>query len=151
MFKVKVTVKDNIIKIYLFDITIIWIADPFATKLGLMAHHHKVDCLLKQLDYSVVVKVKVTEEVQNFSKCSSGWYLLICWIFCKQTLYGDVTSWAKVSWKKIGLLSSSSGSQWGLVWSNMTVWTISAELLIFLQQNLIGGYTIISWSALFKN
>ena len=26
-----------------------------------MAHHHKVDCLVKRLDCSVVVKVKVTE------------------------------------------------------------------------------------------
>ena len=29
---------------------IFWTADPFATKLGLMAHHHKVDCLVKRLD-----------------------------------------------------------------------------------------------------
>ena len=28
---------------------------------GLMAHHHKVDCLVKRLDCSVGVKVKVTE------------------------------------------------------------------------------------------
>ena len=40
---------------------IFWAADPFATKLGLMAHHHKLDCLVKRLDCSVVVKVKVTE------------------------------------------------------------------------------------------
>ena len=32
-----------------------------------MAHHHKVDCLVKRLDCSVVVKVKVTEKVQNIS------------------------------------------------------------------------------------
>ena len=32
----------------------------------------------------------------------------------------------------------------------MTVSTISAELLIFLQPNLIVWYIIISWSALFK-
>ena len=36
-----------------------------------MAHHHKVDCLVKSLECSVVVKVKVTEEVQNSSQCSS--------------------------------------------------------------------------------
>ena len=71
--------------------------------------------------------------------------------FCTQTWYGDATSWAKVSCKKIGLLSSSSGSQWGLVWSDMTVSTISAELLIFLKPNLIGLYIIISWSVLCKN
>ena len=47
-------------------------ADPFATKLGLMAHYRKVDCLVKRLDCAVVVKVKVGEKVKNFSKCSSG-------------------------------------------------------------------------------
>ena len=30
-----------------------------------MVHHHKVDCPVKRLDCSVVVKVKVTEKVQN--------------------------------------------------------------------------------------
>ena len=79
-----------------------------------------------------------SQKVQNSSECSSWWYLLSCWTFCNQTWYGDATSWAKVSCKKIGLLSSSSGSQWGLIWSNMTVSTISAELLIFLQPNSIG-------------
>ena len=72
VFKVKVTVTDNIIKICLFNI---WTADPFATKLGLMAHLHKV----KRLDCSVVVKVKITEKIQNSSECSSRWYLLSCW------------------------------------------------------------------------
>ena len=49
---------------------VIWIVDPFATKLGLMVHHHKVDCLVKILDSSVVVQVKVTGKVQNSCKCS---------------------------------------------------------------------------------
>ena len=31
---------------------------------------------------------------------------------CYQTWFDDATSWAKVSCKKIGLLSSSSGSEW---------------------------------------
>ena len=35
-------------------------ADPFASKLGLMAYLHKVNCLVKRLDCSVVVKVKDT-------------------------------------------------------------------------------------------
>ena len=38
--KVKVTVKDNRIK--MFPIYYLKIADLFATKLGVMAHHHKV-------------------------------------------------------------------------------------------------------------
>ena len=97
VFKVKVTVKNNMFKICLFNI---WTADPFASKLGLMAHHHRVDCLVKRLDCSAVVKV--TEKVQNSSECSSGRYLLSCWTFCNQTWYGNASSWARVSWKKIG-------------------------------------------------
>ena len=116
-----------------------------------MAHHQKLDCPVKRLDCSVVVKVQVTKKVQNSSECSSGRYLPSCRTFCNQTWYGDATSWAKVSCKKIGLLSSSSGSQWGLIWSDMTVSTISAELLIFLQPHLISWYVIVSWSALCKN
>ena len=94
-----------------------------------MVHHNKVDCLVKKLDCSVVVKV--TEKVQNSSEYSSRRYALSCWTFCNQTWYGDATSWAKVSCKKIGLLSSSSGSQWRLILSDMTVSTIAAEQLIF--------------------
>ena len=112
--------------------------------------HHKVDCLVKRLDCFVVVQLKVTGKVQNSSECSSGQYLLSFWTFCNQTWYDDATSWAKVSCKKIGLLSSNSGSLWGLIWSNMTISTISAALLIFLQPNLIGCYIIISWSVLCK-
>ena len=48
---------------------IFWTADPFATKLDLMAHHHKLDFLVKRFDYSAVVKVRVTEKVQNCSEC----------------------------------------------------------------------------------
>ena len=103
----------NINRIWLFNV--IWTADPFATEMGLMVHHHKVDCLVKILDCSVVVKVKVTEKVKNSSECSSEWHLLSCWTFCNQTLYGDAASWARVSCKKIGLLSSSSGSYWRLI------------------------------------
>ena len=38
----------------------ITVNDPFATKLGFMAYYHKLDSLVKRLDCSVVVKVKVT-------------------------------------------------------------------------------------------
>ena len=34
-----------------------------------MAHHHKLDFLVKRFDYSAVVKVRVTEKVQNCSEC----------------------------------------------------------------------------------
>ena len=96
-----------------------------------MAPNYELDCLVKRPDCSVVVKVKVTERAQNSSECSSQRYLLNGWTFCNQTWYGNALSWTQVSCKKIDLLSSSSRSQWGLIWSNMTVSNISTELLIF--------------------
>ena len=72
-----------------------WTADPFATKFGLMAHRHKLDRLVKRLNCSVVVKVKVTRKVQNSSGCLSGWYLWNFWNFRNQIWYGDVSSWTR--------------------------------------------------------
>ena len=96
-----------------------------------MAPNYELDCLVKRLDCPVVVKVKVTGRVQNSSECLSERYIFNRLTFCNQTWYGDALSWTQVSCKKIDLLSSSSRSQWGLIWSNMTVSNISPELLIF--------------------
>ena len=57
---------------------VIWTADPFAAKLGLMAHHHTLDCLVKRLDCSVVVKVKVTKGLK--------FYWMVIWIIPPQLL-----------------------------------------------------------------
>ena len=143
--KVMVTVNDHIIKIWLS-----YISSELLILLqrNLVWWHIIISWIVLWKDWIfVVVKVKVTEKVQNSSECSSEWYLLCCWTFCNQTWYGDATSWAKVSCK-IGLLSSSSsGSQRGLIWKKyMTVSTIFAELL-----NLNRWYIIISWSVLCQN
>ena len=101
VFKMKITVKNNIIKIWLPNI----LSEPLILlRLNLVWWYiinHKVDCLVKRLDCSVVVMVKFTEKVQNSSEHSSEWYLLCCWTFCNQTWYGDATSRAKISCKKI--------------------------------------------------
>ena len=47
-------------------------------KLGLMAHYHKLDCLVKRSGCSIVVKGKVTGKVQNSGECSPGLYFLNC-------------------------------------------------------------------------
>ena len=114
IFKVKVTVEDNIIKIWLFDV-LSELLIRLQLNFFLMLHHHKVDCPVKRLDCSVVVQLKVTGKVQNFIECSFGLYLLSCWTFCNQTWYGDGSSWARVLYKEIGLLSSRSRSHWGLM------------------------------------
>ena len=88
---------------------------PFATRLSLMAHHHKLDWLVKILDCCTVFKVKLTAMIQNFNARWSGWYLLNFWTSCNQTWYSDASSWASVSSKKIFLLFSRSRSQWRLI------------------------------------
>ena len=81
VFEAKVTVKDNIIKR--------WLSNMSSELLILLQLNlvwwHIILSLWKKLDWSVVVKVKVTEKVQNSSDCSSGQYLINCWTFCNQT------------------------------------------------------------------
>ena len=61
IFRVKVTVKDHIIKISVFFIISSELL--ILLQLNLMTHHYKLDCLVKRLDCSVVVKVKDTGKV----------------------------------------------------------------------------------------
>ena len=69
VFKVKVTVKNNIIKIRLFKILSELL---ILLQLNLVWWHIIiVGSLVKRVDCSVMVKVKVTEKVQNSSECSS--------------------------------------------------------------------------------
>ena len=74
-----------------------------------------LDSLVKRLDYAVVVKVRVTGKVQNYSECSFWRYLLNCQTFCNQTWYCDASSSARVPSKMVGLLSSRSRSHWQLI------------------------------------
>ena len=67
-----------------------------------------------------------------------------------QVGYGGVLSWDGVSCGKKKGLSSRSRSHWGLIWSKydfllyFTASTISFELPILLQPNLVWWYIIIS-------
>ena len=47
-------------------------------KFGLMAHHHKLGCPVKEIDCCVVLKIKVTAKVRKFIEFLSGPYLLNC-------------------------------------------------------------------------
>ena len=66
---------------------IFWTSYPFATKLGLVAHHHKLDCLVRRFDYSVVVKVKVTGwfkillnvHLDNISSTNEPFVTMVWW------------------------------------------------------------------------
>ena len=76
-----------------------------------MAYYHKPDCLVKRLDCSVVVKVKVTERFKipvnvHLDDGPSAAEPFVS----KLGVVLDVSSWSRVLCKRIGLLSSSSGS-----------------------------------------
>ena len=117
-------------------------AEPSVTKLGMVMQHHGPKWP-KQGDWFAVFKFRVTVRA-GLIKYDCFYH--ICWT---ADHFANKLNWmVLISWSA---MSSSSGSQWGLVWSNMTVSIISAELLIILQTNLIGWYIIISWSALCKN
>ena len=86
IFKVTVTVKACVIKICLLQYFLNYF---LLSDFGLMAHRHKLGCLLKRLHCCVVLKVKVTTKVQNFNDFLSEPYLHNCWTFCNQIWYGD--------------------------------------------------------------
>ena len=68
-------------------------------------------------NWNVLFKVKITAKSQNVNECLSIWYFLNCWTFYHQTWYGDATLWARLSFKKIDLLSPKSRSQLRIIWS----------------------------------
>ena len=63
----------------------------------------------------VVFKVKVPAKFQNVSECLPRWYFLKRWTFYYQTWYDDASLWARLSFKKIGLLSLSLRSQFKII------------------------------------
>ena len=77
VFKVKVTVRNNIIKICFVNILSELL---ILLQLNLVWWHIIIRWIVLWKDWiALVVKVKVTEEVQHSSECSSGQYLLSCW------------------------------------------------------------------------
>ena len=99
IYKVKVTARAHMIKTWQF-LHIFRTADSFATKLGFIVHYHKPECFTEILDCYV----------QNVNECLSTWYLLNCWTVYHQPRCVDASLWARLSFKKIGLLSLRSKS-----------------------------------------
>ena len=77
--------------------------------LGLMVHHPKLECPVK--NWIALYKVKVTMKVWNVNEFMSGWYLWNQSTFCNQTWYGGciIMSW---NVKQLFLLSSRWRPQW---------------------------------------
>ena len=89
--------------------------------------------------------------VQNVNECLSK-YLLNHITFWYQTWYNDAASWARVSSrKKIVCCLQGQGHNKGSFDQNVTLSTMSSELLILQQPNLVWWYMIISQNVLWKN
>ena len=88
---------------------------------------------------------------QNF-KMSMSVCPDIFWIpesFTTKLVYGHTSLWARLSFKKIGLLSSRSRSQSRIIQSKFDF--LISELLILLQVNLVWWHIIIRWIVLWKD
>ena len=70
IFKVKVTTRAHMIKYYSFYYIFLTV-DSLATKLGLMIHHHKPECLVKK-NWITAFRVKVTVKGQSVNVCPDG-------------------------------------------------------------------------------
>ena len=132
VFKVKVTVKDDIIKIWLFNIL-----------------SELLIILQPNLVWLNIIKGGLSCEKIGFLCCGPGqdhrrdsWFqwmftsrlcFLNCWTFYHQTWYGDASSWARLSFKKIGLLSSRSRPQWRIIRSKYNFLIYLPKCLISLQ------------------
>ena len=110
----KVTKRRLISSKYDYSHYIFWTSDPFATRLGLLVSHRKLECPLK--NWITVFKVKVTAKDQNVSEWLCR-YLLIHHTFCYQTWHDDASLWARVSYRKMASLPSRPRSEQGLIWS----------------------------------
>ena len=141
-FKVKVTVKGYIIKIWLFTVS---------SKLLILLQPDLVwwYVFISQsvLWENWIDKVKVTAKVQNvlFGPCH-----LNHWNFCDQTWCADASSWTRVSCRKNDVLTSRSRSQWGLVQSKYdSFYCIFWTADIFATK--LRWYIIINWNILWEN
>ena len=109
------TVKDHTIKVWLSNVSSELL---ILLQLNLELWHITTSWIVVWKDFGLLC---CGQDHRNGSKSEwmfTGQYLLNCWTFCNQTWYGDAPSRARVSCKKLGLLSSSSRSRWCLILSN---------------------------------
>ena len=100
---------------------------------------------------SAIFKVKVTERAHVIEIWLFLLYVLNCWILGNQTWYCDPSLWAGVHAKRLVCYVQGQGHSKHAYDQNMTVSTISADLLILLPPNLVWWYIIISQNVLRRN
>ena len=112
---------------------LIWTVDTLATKLGLMKHYQKPECPMKKNG----LLHSGSRSLKGKTLCLSSWYLLHHQTFCFQTCYCDSSLWVRVSCKKIDLQFQGQGHCMSSSDKNMTIPTVSFELLILMLPNLV--------------
>ena len=113
--------------------SLFWTVDSVATKLDLMIHHHKPECLIKK-KWITVFKVKVTVKGQNVSVCPND-------IFSRPNILSpNLVLWctimSRVHAKRLVCYFRGQGHRKGSYDQNRTVAAISSELLIFFATKL---------------
>ena len=92
---------------------IFWTVDSLATKLGLMIHHHRPECVMKKEDYCI--------QGQGHSEVGMSVFVQIISSKPPNVLFSTLGLWCTTMsqsvMQKIVLLFSRSGSQQGLIWS----------------------------------
>ena len=83
-------------------------ADPSATKLGLIVNYRKPECYKKKLDCYV--------QGQGHSKISKCQWMFVQMISSETLTFHYHPLWARLSFRKIGLLSSGWMSQLRIIW-----------------------------------
>ena len=98
VFNVKVTVRDYIIKIWLY---LLYLLNYWSIcNQTWFWWYNIISRSILWTNWITAYKAKVTAMVQYVSECLTGWHFLNCRIFCYQTLYGNAASCARVSCRK---------------------------------------------------
>ena len=126
---------------------ILYTSDLFATKLCLMVHHHKLDCLKK---IGLLYTRSRSQQRFQMCECLSGQYFLNLSTFHNQA--GIVAYFYELNCdtEKLFCYLQGEGHSEGVYNQNMTISTTSFILLILLEPNLVWWYIIISWNVLWN-
>ena len=127
---------------------IFWTVDPFATKLGLIVHYHKPECVVEKFDccvqdqgHSKLSKcqwmfVQIFSETLNLSLPNLEWWCIIM----NQIVFQK--DWFVVFKVKVTIMDNII---------KICLFNILSELLILLQLNLVWWLIIVSLIVLWKD
>ena len=123
---------------------IIWTADPFATKLGLIVHYRKPECFMEKLDCCVQsqgqskilkcqwIVVQISPKMLNLLLPNLVWWCIIYESdFCKK-------DWFAIFKVKVTVTDN-------IIKICLFNFNVLSELLVLLQLNLVWWHFILRW------